>query len=122
MTPDRREGADALRGADIRFRVDPGDVPPEKAARRLHLTLDRFNELLPNLLKRGFPPADPDTGMYDLDQIDEWRKLRFGREQPLTAAPAPAQPEPQAQSDMAERFINAKERQTKGRRGNGGTP
>ncbi|MGY3482329.1 hypothetical protein ACVW1C_000212 [Bradyrhizobium sp. USDA 4011] len=120
MTPDRREGADALRGADIRFRVDPGDVPPEKAARRLHLTLDRFNELLPNLLKRGFPPADPDTGMFDLDQIDEWRKLRFGREQPLTTDPGPAQPEAQAQLDMTERFLNAKERQAKSGRGNRG--
>jgi hypothetical protein len=37
------------RAAEIRYRVDPADVPAEKAARRLHLTLERFNEVLPNL-------------------------------------------------------------------------
>src|SRR5690606_9130818 len=40
----------------IRFQVDPRDVPPEKAARRLGLTLERFEDLLPRLLARGFPP------------------------------------------------------------------
>ena len=44
-----------LRAAEIRFRVDPADVPAEKAARRRHLTLERFNEVLPNLLRLGFP-------------------------------------------------------------------
>ncbi|MHC2250944.1 hypothetical protein ACVILK_000636 [Bradyrhizobium embrapense] len=110
MNHDHREGADTLRGADIRFRVDPGDVPPEKAARRLHLTLDRFNELLPNLLKRGFPPADPDTGMYSLEAIDEWRKLRDGLKSPLTGAdhpPQPSQPTGKPMS-MGERFAAKK--------------
>src|SRR5215467_14646181 len=71
------------RQAEMRYRVDPGDVPPEKAARRLHLTLARFNELLPNLVKRGFPEADPDTGMFDLDAIDLWRKSRHSSTQSL---------------------------------------
>jgi hypothetical protein len=31
------------RQAEIRYRIDPRDVPPNKAARRLHLTLARFN-------------------------------------------------------------------------------
>jgi hypothetical protein len=66
----------ALIASEVRFRVDPGDVPPEKAARRLHVTLDRFNEILPRLLARGFPQADPDTGNFDLDAIDAWRKSR----------------------------------------------
>jgi hypothetical protein len=66
------------RAADIRFRVDPADVPAEKAARRLHLTVQKFNELLPNLLKRGFPAADPDTGLFDLEAIDRWRRNRHG--------------------------------------------
>jgi hypothetical protein len=65
-----------LTSAEVRFRVDPADVPPEKAARRLHLTIDRFNEVLPRLLARGFPPADPDTGCFCLEAIDQWRKLR----------------------------------------------
>lgn len=63
----------------LRFQVDPRDVPPEKAARRLGLTLDLFTELLPRLLARGFPPSDPDTGNYDLDAIDEWRANRHKR-------------------------------------------
>lgn len=63
----------------LRFPVTPGDVPPEKAARRLGLTLDRFSDLLPQLLRRGFPPSDPDTGNYDLDAIDAWRASRHQR-------------------------------------------
>jgi hypothetical protein len=47
------------KGQALRFRVDPGDVPPEKAARRLHLTLAEFREKLPRLLERGFPAPDP---------------------------------------------------------------
>jgi hypothetical protein len=60
----------------IRFRVDPGDVPPEKAGRRLGLTLDRFIEVLPRLLARGFPAPDQDTGNFALEAIDQWRKMR----------------------------------------------
>jgi len=81
-----------LRAAEIRYRVDPADVPAEKAARRLHLTLERFNEVLPNLLKRGFPAADPDTGMFDLEAIDRWRRSRHGLASPDgTAQPSPPQ-------------------------------
>jgi hypothetical protein len=64
------------RGHTIRFRVDPGDVPPEKAARRLHLTLAEFQAKLQSLRERGFPAPDPDTGMFDLDAIDAWRRAR----------------------------------------------
>jgi hypothetical protein len=97
--------------AQIRFRVDPADIPPEKAARRLHLTLDRFNEVLPNLLKRGFPRPDLDTGMYDLDAIDAWRRARH-RSTPLTAdAGAPQGGVTEAPMSAAERFLAAK-RQT----------
>jgi hypothetical protein len=77
--------------SEVRFRVDPADVPPEKAARRLHLTLERFNELLPRLLVRGFPPSDPDTGNFDLDAIDQWRKLRSPSLFGLTPAPTTEQ-------------------------------
>src|SRR6266700_2363831 len=61
------------RPAQIRHRIDPGDVPATKAARRLHLTLDQFRAKLPRLLARGFPPPDPDTGNFGLEAIDEWR-------------------------------------------------
>jgi hypothetical protein len=66
----------SVRPNNVRYRVDPGDVPPEKAARRLHLTLAEFQYLLPELLKRNFPPPDPTTGMFDLDAIDHWRRAR----------------------------------------------
>jgi hypothetical protein len=72
----------------IRFRIDPRDVPLEKAARRLHLTPGDFQTKLPALVARGFPQPDPTTGMFDLAAIDEWMTARhnaaaFG----LTAVP-----------------------------------
>lgn len=60
----------------LRYRVDPADVSPEKAARRLGLALSEFEARLPRLLSRGFPPPDPDTGNYDLEAIDRWRRRR----------------------------------------------
>jgi hypothetical protein len=74
------------------FSQDTGDVPPALAARRLGLSIEAFNLILPKLLDRGFPPPDEDTGMYGLEAIDRWRKLRNRRLFPelpgLTAAPA----------------------------------
>jgi hypothetical protein len=103
-----------VRATDIRYRVDPGDIPPEKAARRLHLPLQRFNELLPDLLKRGFPAADPTTGNFDLDAINLWRKDRHGSRDGLTTSGLAPQPNPGTQPGMADRFIahqrTAKER------------
>jgi hypothetical protein len=90
----------APKASTIRYRVDPADVPPEKAARRLHLTLKQFNEALPNLLKRGFPAADPDTGMYDLEAIDRWRRSRHG----LASPDGTAQPSPQRKTTWGERL------------------
>lgn len=60
----------------IRYRVDPRDVPIEKAARRLHLTKAELERYLPKLYARGFPEPDETTGMFDLDAIDEWRRRR----------------------------------------------
>ena len=60
----------------LRSSVEPRDVPAEKAARRLHLSASEFGNLLPQLVQRGFPEADPTTGMYDLDAIDAWRRSR----------------------------------------------
>ncbi|QOZ52955.1 hypothetical protein [Bradyrhizobium sp. CCBAU 53338] len=59
-----------------RFHVIPGDVPDHVAARRMGMTMEAFIVALPNLLSRGFPKADPDTGNFDLDAIDAWRRLR----------------------------------------------
>jgi hypothetical protein len=59
-----------------RFRIQPGDVPASAAAQRMGLTADAFTGALPNLISRGFPKPDPDTGNFDLDAIDAWRRLR----------------------------------------------
>lgn len=62
----------------MRFKLPPGgDCPPVAAARRLWLSLEEFKAQLPDLMKRGFPPADPSTGNYDLDAIDAWRRARY---------------------------------------------
>jgi hypothetical protein len=62
----------------LRFKLPPGgDVPPIAAARRIGLSLEAFCEALPALVARGFPPADATTGNFDLDAIDEWRRLRY---------------------------------------------
>jgi hypothetical protein len=44
----------------------------------MHLTLEDFRAKLPDLLARGFPPADPTTGMFFLPAIDQWMELRPG--------------------------------------------
>jgi hypothetical protein len=62
--------------APIRHRIDPVDVPPAKAARRLHLTLEQFQQRLPELENRGFPAPDPTTGNYYLPAIDRWMAAR----------------------------------------------
>jgi len=57
-------------------RVQPGDVPASLAAQRMGMTLGEFEAKLSNLIARGFPAADPDTGNFDLDAIDQWRRSR----------------------------------------------
>ena len=64
------------RPSPIRFAVDPRDVPPAKAARRLHLSAAELEKFLPRLMARGFPSPDPDTGHYDLKKIEEWMDNR----------------------------------------------
>lgn len=63
-------------GAAGRFKISPGDVPVSVAAQRMGMTQAAFATALPNLIARGFPKADPDTGNFDLDAIDQWRRLR----------------------------------------------
>jgi hypothetical protein len=50
----KRRARNALSPSRVRFHVDPRDVPPEKAARRLPLTLEEFNALWPKLRERAF--------------------------------------------------------------------
>lgn len=103
-----------LAAPSIRFRIEPADVPPEKAARRLHLTLPEFQDRLPQLLVRGFPPPDPTTGNFDLEAIDRWRRLRHPRLFPeLTQPPAVDDVEERRQG-MVERFRAAEKRSRHG--------
>jgi hypothetical protein len=60
----------------MRFRVEPRDVPPEMAARRLGKSVAEFKGVLPNLIERGFPEPDSDTGNFDLVAIDKWCDAR----------------------------------------------
>jgi hypothetical protein len=75
-----------------RFRIEPRDVPAREAARRLGKTLAEFNAILPNLIARGFPKPDPDTGHFDLVAIDKWCDARhahlFGGDAPMQARDA----------------------------------
>jgi hypothetical protein len=60
-----------------RFRLLPGGDAPEKiAAQRMGMTLEEFRTALPRLIARGFPEPDPDTGNFDIDAIDAWRRSR----------------------------------------------
>ncbi len=67
-------------------RIIPGDVPAEAAGRRLGLTEAEFKSALPGLLARGFPGADPTTGLYDLEAVDAWRRARHPHLFTLTGA------------------------------------
>jgi hypothetical protein len=60
----------------MRFKVEPRDVPVDIAALRLGKTLAEFQSILPNLIARGFPKPDPDTGHFDLVAIDRWCDAR----------------------------------------------
>jgi hypothetical protein len=60
----------------VRFRVDPRDIPVEYAAKRLGMEVEAFDAALPNLIARGFPSPDHDTGLFDLLAIDRWCDAR----------------------------------------------
>lgn len=68
---------------------DKGDVPASLIAARLGLSTADFDLRRPDLEKRGFPEADPTTGLYAIEAVDRWRLRRYPRLFPeLTASPA----------------------------------
>src|SRR4051812_23347528 len=71
---------DPVRGSNLMPthspRVIPRDIPRDAAARRMGLTGAEFQAALPSLIARGFPDADPTTGLYDLEAIDAWARAR----------------------------------------------
>jgi hypothetical protein len=85
----------------MRFRIEPGDVPAEMAARRLGLTWRQFEKKLPELLARGFPAPDKTTANFDLSAIDIWRKRRFPHLFPLTSVDGPKQDRETARARIA---------------------
>ena len=64
--------------AALRFRIDPRDVPADKAARVPGPTIVAFSAALPRRQNRGFQAADPDAGNYDLKAIEAWMDWRSG--------------------------------------------
>ncbi|TIX12656.1 MAG: hypothetical protein E5V41_23480 [Mesorhizobium sp.] len=59
-------------GASVRFVVEPRLIPPEKAARRLHLTPAEFEAKRTALYQHGFPMPVPVVEHFDLLAIDAW--------------------------------------------------
>ncbi len=62
----------------IRFPVQPRMVPPEKAARRLGVTMAVFREKQEQLEAQGFPKPDAILGTYCLQAVDNWIDRRAG--------------------------------------------
>jgi hypothetical protein len=60
----------------MRFRIEPRDVPKHAVARLLGLSEAEFDVRYQNLIARGFPPPDPDTGNYDLYAVERWMDAR----------------------------------------------
>jgi hypothetical protein len=62
----------------VRIRVDPRLVSPEKAARRLGMTLAAFSEVRDELERKGFPKPLPVVGNYALEAVDRWIDEKAG--------------------------------------------
>ena len=69
----------------VRYRIDPRLVPPEKVARRLGVTFDRFRASVPDLERSGFPKPLSVLGNYCLQAVDNWIDSQSG----LTTATTP---------------------------------
>ena len=54
----------------------PTALPAERVAKTLGMSADRFNRLLPDLYRRGFPEPDPATGCFDRGAVNLWRRAR----------------------------------------------
>jgi hypothetical protein len=76
------------KASGIRIRVDPRDVPKDKAARRLGLSVADFEAIEDRLYARGFPRPDPDTRLFDLKAVEDWMDRRSGLTSNLAARDA----------------------------------
>lgn len=66
-------------------------VPASAAARQIGQTLEQFQASLPDLLRRGFPEADPTTRLFDPVAIDRWCDSRYPHLN-STTSPSPVDP------------------------------
>lgn len=107
------------RPSAVRFAIDPADIPAEKVARRLHLTLAQFEACKLRLFMRGFPRPDPDTGMYCLEAIDRWRLHRHPSQFPELTRPDAAVSSAPPEKDLGAMAREAYRRQAPERRRNG---
>lgn len=92
--------------SSIRHPVSPRDVPAEKIARLLHLTLAQFDAAKAELYDRGFPKPDITTGHFDVVAVNLWMDARhpagFGS---LTKEPV-ARNAQEVFGDRARRLLN----------------
>jgi hypothetical protein len=64
--------------SQVRIKVEPRLVPPEKIARRLGVTPSAFRELVADLERVGFPKPLPVVGNYSIEAVDRWIDERAG--------------------------------------------
>lgn len=74
--------------SEIRYRIDPRLIPPEKVARRLGVTFERFKASVPELERSGFPKPVNVLGNYCLQAVDNWIDLQSGLTVPTNPASA----------------------------------
>jgi len=68
-----------------------GDISATAIAELLGLSASDLQAKLEQLHERGFPRADPSTGLYCVEAVDRWRLRRHPQLFPeLTAAPTAA--------------------------------
>ena len=68
-----------------------GDIPAAAVAALLGLSVSDFHAKIEQLHERGFPGADPTTGLYCAEAVDRWRLRRHPQLFPeLTTVPAAA--------------------------------
>jgi hypothetical protein len=64
--------------SQVRIKLEPRLVPPEKIARRLGVTPSAFRELVADLESVGFPKPLPVVGNYSIEAVDRWIDERAG--------------------------------------------
>ncbi|MEK1887958.1 MAG: hypothetical protein AAAB35_10380 [Phyllobacterium sp.] len=64
--------------SEIRYRIDPRLIPPQKVARRLGVSYECFKSAIPQLEASGFPRPVNVLGNYCLQAVDKWIDIQSG--------------------------------------------